>query len=136
MSHKLRLGPIAVFLAVIAAVVATLAILTFATSRADAALAERFAAVTAVRYELEEDGNRFLQEAQRQGTGADLSEAGPDGETTDLGGGCWQYYIEKDGYALTVEVEPDSSGSAYAVTTWRISRLWVGDDPFEDLWLG
>ena len=66
MKHRIRLGPIAIFLAVIAAVVATLAMLTFATSRADMALAERFAAVTAIRYELDEEGNRFLQAVEEE----------------------------------------------------------------------
>ena len=63
MSHKIRLGPIAVFLAVITAVLATLAILTVSTARADAVLAERFAQVTKLRYELEAEGSRFLAEA-------------------------------------------------------------------------
>ena len=162
MNHKIRLGPIAVFLAVIAAVVATLAILTFATSRADAALAERFAAVTAIRYELDEEGNRFLQAAdelavktaEEQG-GEQMLPAGEKltGEVSSLDGGGWKYYTEKDGYALTVEVVPaaaedpasvdageeaDERGESgkWRIRKWKINKLWEGDDPFEDLWLG
>ena len=152
MNHRIRLGPIAVFLAVIAAVVATLAILTFATSRADVALAERFAAVTAIRYELDEEGNRFLQAVEEasgktaEGPGEEVPEqilegelppAGGvlTGETTALAGGGWKYYTEKDGYALTVEVVPAEDDS-WQITKWKINKLWEGDDPFEDLWLG
>ena len=132
MKHRIRLGPIAIFLAVIAAVVATLAMLTFATSRADMALAERFAAVTAIRYELDEEGNRFLQAVEEtSGKAAEGS-----GETTALAGGGWKYYTEKEGYALTVEVVPAGSESGWQVTKWKINKLWEGADPFEDLWLG
>ena len=56
MNHKIRLGPIAIFLAVIAVVLTSLATLTVATSRADMVLAERFAEVTAIRYELNAEG--------------------------------------------------------------------------------
>ena len=203
MSHKIRLGPIAVFLAVIAAVVATLAILTFATSRADVALAERFAAVTVIRYELDEEGGRFLQEVEEAGaqaagnadtlaaesreegqTAALAAERREEGETaaqvqegqallignvlagdvSALDGGGWKYYTEKDGYALTVEVVPTgeaaagnsdleneesvadadteigaaklAQGSRWQIRKWKINKLWEGDDPFEDLWLG
>ena len=153
MNHKIRLGPIAVFLAVIAAVVATLAILTFATSRADAALAERFAAVTAVRYELEEEGNRFLQAL---GESAGQPGEGQPGESTPGGNAAlsgnissldrrWKYYAEKDGYALTVEVVPageetaadaESAVSGWKIKKWKINKLWEVDDPFDDLWPG
>ena len=132
MKHRIRLGPIAIFLAVIAAVVATLAMLTFATSRADMALAERFAAVTVIRYELDEEGNRFLQAVEE--TSGKMAEGS--GETTALAGGGWKYYTEKEGYALTVEVVPAGSESGWQVTKWKINKLWEGDDPFEDLWLG
>ena len=132
MGHKIRLGPIAVFLAVIAAVVATLAMLTFATSRADMALAERFAKVTAIRYGLEEEGNRFLQAVDASaGNGA----AGMPAGTSQTESG-WKYYVEEEGYALTVEVAANEAADGYDVRKWKITKLWVGDDPFEDLWLG
>lgn len=129
MSNKIRLGPIAVFLTIIAAVLASLAMLTVATSRADASLSERFAAVTQVRYELEAEGNRFLMEADEyiKGTGAF-----PEGawEAGDMIG----YTKEKSGYTLDVEIIPENG--TYTVKTWKISRMWEEDDPFEDLWLG
>ncbi len=130
MNHKIRLGPVAVFLAVIAVVLACLAMLSVATSRADTALAERFASVTKTRYELEADGERFLAEADKA-----LAEGNgriPDG-AEPMGGGLL-YYSEKDGYELTVRVE--ESGSHYTVAEWKISRIWEEDDPMDDLWPG
>ena len=56
----MRLGPIAIFFTIVAAVLATLAIHAVSTSRADVVLAERFAQTTSIRYALEADGNRFL----------------------------------------------------------------------------
>ena len=66
MSRKIRLGPIAVFLAVVAVVLATLAVLTTATTNADKVLAERFAGVTQSRYALEAEGEKFLQQYDEQ----------------------------------------------------------------------
>ena len=156
MNHKIRLGPIAVFLTVIAAVLATLAILTVATSRADAVLAERFAQVTQIRYDLEKDGNRFLQALDSALMEDDP--AGDTGERENSGGfseallgrlpegtelteeGLLRYYLEKDGYSLTLLVSAGSaeghSAELYEVTEWKIRKLWEEEDPFEDLWLG
>lgn len=129
MSNKIRLGPIAVFLTIIAAVFASLAMLTVATSRADAALSERFAAVTQVRYELEAEGSRFLMEADEyiKGTGSFPEGAWEAGETIG-------YTKEQSGYTLDIELVPE--GETYSVKTWKITRMWEEDDPFEDLWLG
>ena len=60
MVHKTRLGPIAVFLTIVAMVITTLALLTVATSNADRVMAGRFANITQTRYELEADGERFI----------------------------------------------------------------------------
>ena len=131
MKHKIRLGPIAIFLAVIAAVLATLAMLTVATSRADAVLAERFASVTAIRYELEAEGNRFLQAAERNDA------SGLPEWTEQLENGNLLYSAEREGYTLTVEAAPDAAApGTYQVVTWKITKIWESDDPFEDLWLG
>ncbi|MBR0398474.1 MAG: hypothetical protein IJI10_09430 [Eubacterium sp.] len=137
MSHKIRLGPIAIFLTVIAAVLATLAMLTVATSRADATLAERFAIVTSLRYELETDGNRFLQQIDSSLRTDGLLEL-PEG-AEQLDNGNVHYNVEKEGYALDVEVAvlPDGSDAGnYEVVDWKISKIWKGADPFENLWPG
>lgn len=151
MNQKIRLGPVAIFLTVIAAVLATLAILTVATSRADYVLAERFAKVTGIRYGLEADGSRFLQaldDAAAQngaetpgGAGDGLTEAEamlsmlPEGSEV-LENGHIQYTAEQDGYTLTVEAEPEEAADTWSVVTWKITKQWDGADPFEDLWPG
>ena len=129
MGGKIRLGPIAVFLTIIAAVLASLAMLTVATSRADAKLAERYASVTQLRYELEADGNRFVKAAEEFRVGA---AAMPEGSTQTENG--LAYTLEKDGYSL--EIELTDNGAGYDVTVWKLRKLWEEDDPMEDLWPG
>ena len=125
MNHKIRLGPIAVFFTVIAAVLATLAILTVATSRADYVLAERFASVTQIRYGLEADGNRFLKE---------LEEGGMPQGAVSAEDGMITWETEKDGYMLTVAVQ--DTGDGYAVRTWKIEKIWENENTGLDLWPG
>ena len=135
MSYKIRLGPVAVFLTVITAVLATLAILTFSTSRADAVLAERFAQMTGIRYELEAEGSRFLSEADALFSAERITEADlPEGVSLAEDGGL-SYYIEKEGYAMSIRVSEGPDGRP-VIGEWRISKLWEGDDPFEDIWPG
>jgi len=129
MGTKIRLGPIAVFLTIIAAVLASLAMLTVATSRADARLAERYADVTKLRYELEADGSRFVKEAEAFHAGNGQL---PEGSAQTENG--LSYTKEKDGYSL--EIELADIGTGYEITGWKLRKLWVEDDPMEDLWPG
>ena len=118
MNHRTRLGPIAIFLAVVVMVITTMAVLTIATSNADRTMAKRFAAVTQTRYQLEADGERFLSEAASANTG----------ET--------QFYEELNGYSITVEItKPDGNGS-FEILQWKVSKLWNADDPVKDIWSG
>ena len=133
MNHKTRLGPIAIFLAVVVMVITTMAILTLATSNADRTMAKRFAAVTQTRYQLEADGERFMSEAAiAHAEGG--SYTGSEGvETTDNG---YQFYEELDGYSITVEITtPDADGN-FEVLEWKVSKLWNSDDPVNDIWPG
>ena len=134
MNHKIRLGPIAVFLAVVAVVLSTLAVLTTATTNADKVLAERFASVTHTKYELESKGERFLQaydEAFERGSqGLDVvlpTEPVEDGFRTR---------IEQDGYVLEIVVSaPDDNGD-YEIRKWQITKIWNADTPMNNIWLG
>ena len=118
MNHRTRLGPLAIFLAVVVMVITTMAVLTIATSNADRTMAKRFASVTQTRYQLEADGERFISEAV---TGQ---------------AGSYEFYEELNGYSITVEIsEPDAAGN-YEVLTWKISKLWNADDPVKDIWNG
>ena len=131
MSHKMRLGPIAIFFTIVAAVLATLAILTISTSRADVALAQRFAQTTAVRYALEADGNRFL---------AVLEESPGDVASMDgvevLENGNYQYTTGKDDYHLTVEVSQDTTQGTYEIVSWKMNKDWDERDAMGELWGG
>ena len=64
MKHiPVRLGPLALLLTVVAICMTVLGLLTFSTARADLAMAQKLAASTQQRYELEAEGQAFLQEA-------------------------------------------------------------------------
>ena len=125
MSRKIRLGPIAVFLAVVAVVLSTLAVLTVATTNADKVLADRFAGATQTRYALEAEGERFLQQYDEKVAGGSAVFAAD--RTKE---------IEKDGYTLKITVtEPDASGS-WDVTEWKVIKDWNADDPYQNIWQG
>ena len=134
MNHKIRLGPVAVFLAVVTVVLTTLAILTTATTNADKVLSERFARITQIRYGLEADGERFLQAYDEQ-VAAGAVDAAAIGGTVSPDGGV-ATTIERDGYTLDIEVSaPDAAGN-YEITRWKINKIWNAETPMDDLWTG
>ena len=133
MEHRIRLSPFAVFLSVIAIVLTTLAVLTIATAHADKVMAQRFASVTAVRYELEKDGQMFLRELDQalQNEDADL----PEGLVQEEDG-LWSWQVEKDGYVLWVGLKIDEKKHRYQVNGWEVKKQWSGSDPIYDIWQG
>ena len=138
MVHKTRLGPIAVFLTIVAMVITTLALLTVATSNADRVMAGRFANITQTRYELEADGERFI--AAVAAGNAESMEGVTAGSSTDpegaAAGNVYSYVAEKDGYRLEVEAGmPDDAGDV-EIRKWKLSRIWKSSDPLEDIWQG
>lgn len=133
MNHRTRLGPIAIFLAVVVMVITTMALLTLATSNADRTMALRFASVTQTRYQLESDGEHFISEAAK--AYAEGSKYTPDGPVTATDTGL-AFYEELNGYSITVEIStPDSEGN-YELKEWKISKLWKSKDPVTDIWQG
>ena len=133
MAHKLRLGPIAVFLTVVAIILTTLATLTIATSRADTVLAERFATMTAIRYSLEKEGNEFLYEVtQKLESGASLNSISDLNRTGD---GLYEYKAEKDGYELKIRLAPQGQDS-FSIEEWKITKIWNEEELSQDIWLG
>ena len=124
MNHKLRLGPIAIFLVVVAIILTTLATLTLATTNADKVMAERFAAVTANRYELEAEGQQFLRDYDEKAAAGTVTEQDR------------QTIIERDSYTLEIRVsEPDANGD-YKIEKWDLKKNWKADDPFTHIWKG
>ena len=122
MNHRIRLGPIAIFLVVIAIILTTLAVLTLSTTNADKVMAERFAFVTSLRYELEAEGQQYLQQYAESAKAGDRIA----GNKT----------IEKDGYTLNIRLtDPDAEGN-FEISEWEITKNWKAEDPFDNIWKG
>ena len=134
MDHKIRLGPIAIFLTVVAVVLSTLAALTAATSGADRAMAERCAKVTQIRYELEDEGQKFVKTVDEEAAKGSVTAEAVGAEETLAG--SLKHVIKKDGYSLTIILtEPEASGE-YEIKEWKITKEWNAEDPFQNIWQG
>ena len=133
MNHKTRLGPIAIFLAVVVMVITTMALLTLATSNADRTMAGRFASITQTIYQLGSDGEHFISEAAEAYAGGGAYVPADNAEATDKG---LRFYEELNGYSITVEIStPDAEGN-YELLEWKLSKLWNSKDPMTDIWQG
>lgn len=130
MEHKTRLGPVAIFLTIVAMVITTLALLTVATSNADRVMAGRFASITQTRYELEAEGERFLAAASA-GDVAGIEGAQADGEA-----GTYSFTSEKDGYRLEVIAGVPGDNGKAEIIKWKLSRIWQSSDPIDNIWQG
>lgn len=124
----IKLGPLALLLAVISICLTTLSILTFTTARADLSLAQKYAQTVRTRYELEARGQTFLGEAAA-GDPAALADT-----ETDEDGIIW-HTIEQDGARLRIGLVPDGE-SGYTVAAWRLDREWTQDTSIGKLWNG
>lgn len=120
----IKLGPLALLLAVVSICLTTLSILSFSTARADRRLAERYAQTVTARYALEARGQEAL---------AALPESAGDWET-DEEGRLWQS-LEQDGTRLRIGLEPDAGGG-YRVVAWVLEREWTQDTHIDNLWNG
>ena len=126
-SH-IRLGPLALLLTVISILLTTLATLTFATARADYALARRFSETVQIRYSLEEQGQQYLSEMNRRYEQGQAIEG-------DVTAGSTVYKImEEDGYRLTIGLE--TNGNGLNIETWSIEKIWNPDAGEDHLWGG
>ena len=133
MGNKLRLGPVAVFLTVVAVILTTLATLTIATSHADVVLAERFAEMTQIRYSLEAQGSEFLSNmAEELEAGASLSSISELNRKAD---GIFEYKAERDGYELVIRLT-ESDEDLYDIREWKITKVWEEEDLNQGIWAG
>lgn len=126
----IKLGPLALLLAVISICLTTLAILTLTTARADRTLAEKYAATVSSRYELEVRGQEFLR---------DLDEAVRDNdpgffEDLERARNTWWESIEGEDARLRIGVSVH--GGDWSVVDWRIEKDWEEDDSIGNLWQG
>lgn len=133
MNHRIRLGPMAVFLAIVSVVMATLAVLATATSKADHVMAERFASVTAERYTVAAEGEQLMAEYDAQAKAGKIDAKALGLEKED---GGYRTQIGDKGYALVIALsEPDANGH-YTIKEWKITRQWDADDPMGNVWEG
>ena len=125
----IRLGPLALLMAVISICLTTLAILTYTTARADLRLAEKYAETVRTRYALEQQGQDFLRE---------LSETDPaDYGLTDWerdAAGIYRTVLKQDGARLSIGFRPEGEG--YALVSWQHGRDWTEDEDIGELWDG
>lgn len=133
MSHKVRLGPIAIFLTIVAIVMATLAVLTTATTNADKVMAERFAEVTKNRYAMEAEAEKFIWKFDEQAAAGKI-------DAKKLGakrsGEAYIKTIKNNGYILKTGVTSAGKDGGYKVTEWKLEKEWNADDPYSDVWKG
>lgn len=132
MKHiPIRLGPLALLLAVISICMTTLGILTFSTARADLRLAEKYADTVRSRYALETEGQAFLEEADALAAGEALDEL--EGVEADEGG-IFRKTFEREDLKLEIGIVPDRSGGC-RVVSWRFRKEWEPEEGL-DIWLG
>ena len=128
----IKLGPLALLLAVISICMTTLGILAFATARADWNLAEAYADTVRIRYGLEAQGQQFLctaEETVQEGAGL---EGLPDTEI-DEEGVAWKVITEGE-YRLRIGIAADGE-AGIRVVAWRMEKEWELDEDM-NLWDG
>lgn len=128
----IKLGPLALLLAVISICMTTLGILAFATARADWSLAQAYADTVRIRYGLETQGQQFLctaEEMVQSGTGLE----GLQDTETDEEGVVWKVFTEGE-YGLRIGIVADGEGSV-RVVAWRMEKEWELDEDM-NLWDG
>ncbi len=133
MSHKIRLGPIAIFLVIVAVVLSTMVVLTTATTHADRVMAERYAAVTQQRYALNAQGERFLQAVDEMAAAGELSADALGAEESEAG---ITKEFKADGYTLAITVAPSDHAEGYTIEQWKLSKDWNAEDPYQNFWKG
>lgn len=128
----IKLGPLALLLAVISICMTTLGILAFATARADWSLAEAYADTVRIRYGLEAQGQQFLCTAQEMVLSGTGLEGLPDTET-DEAGVVWKVLTEGE-YGLRIGIAADGD-TGIRVVAWRMEKEWELDEDM-NLWDG
>ena len=124
MKHvPIRLGPLALLLAVISIALTTLSILTFTTGRADMRLAERYADTVQERYALEAEGQKFVADVCE---GRDSRFGQPEIEETIPG---------EEGASLHILLKRSEQGS-YSIASWRFVREWEENTQMDNIWTG
>lgn len=129
----IRLGPLALLLAVISICMTTLGILAFTTARADLGLAQKYADTVQGRYALEYEGQDFLRLAgDAVAEGGELEALANTEKDED--GVIWKT-VARDETSLVIGLVPDQD-RGYNVVSWRIIKIWNADEGMGSLWDG
>ena len=126
MKHvPIKLGPLALLLAVISICLTTLALLNVSTAKADERLAEKFAETVKTRYALETEGQELLER---------LYAGEKDGWEMREDGTLWRA-VERSGVTLQIGLRDDGP-DGYTVVNWTQEKEWEQDPHIADLWDG
>ncbi|MBP5749161.1 MAG: hypothetical protein J6X24_00045 [Firmicutes bacterium] len=128
MKHvPIRLGPLALLLAVISICLTILAILSFTTGQADLRLAERYAATVQERYALEAEGQEYVALVS--------SGSAPESGQAEISGTLGSLAHETGELQLQFRLERNARGS-YDIKTWKFIRDWEEDTSLDNIWTG
>ena len=128
-----KLGPLALILAVISICLTTLAILTFTTAGADMRLAERYAGTVKERYALEKEGQEFLAEIRE--TVSDPMDLYLIDDLDFTENGDAVKVLRQGDATLTITLRENDEGGI-DVVSWKQEKLWEEDDDTPGVWLG
>lgn len=134
MKHiPIRLGPLAIVLALIGICMTTLGVLSFTTARADLKLAEKYADTVHIRYELEAEGQAFIGEVKAAWqAGVGLEEfSGAEADTE----GIVRKSFEREGFTLTVGLVSDRR-NGIRIVEWQQYKDWEPEESMGGLWTG
>ena len=126
----IKLGPLALLLTVISICLTTLAILSFATARADLRLAEKYAETVRSRYALEEQGQAFRRELSE----TDPADYGLSGWERDSKG-VYHTVLTQGEQSLTIGFRPNGE-SGTEILQWQHTKNWTEDESIGQLWDG
>ena len=128
-----KLGPLALILAVISICLTTLAILTFTTAGADMRLAERYAGTVKERYALEKEGQEFLAEIRE--TVSDPMDLYLIDDLDFTENEDAVKVLRQGDATLTITLRENDEGGI-DVVSWKQEKLWEEDDDTLGVWLG
>ena len=128
MKHvPIKLGPLALLLAVIAICLTILAFLSVTTGQADLRLAQRYADTVTERYALEAEGQQFF---------ADVCEGrAPVSGQAEISGTLGSTAQETGQLHLDYTLKKNAKGT-YDITAWKFIRDWEENTGLDNIWTG
>ncbi len=113
----MRLGALALLLLVVSMCLTSLSMLSYADASADMRQAQKYAQTVKIRYDLERQGQEFLEQTEASGSEETVRTS---------------FYEE--GYELEIELQKTDDG--YEIKQWKIRKVWDKPEKIDDLWEG